>query len=135
MIKLTNNFFYSDIYHAENMADYKTNATKIKLSLAKRLNFSQTVDITVNNVYLERHKDKDDSFPHPLFKVYDETGFDLMLWDHESLGEKAYVSEILFKYYLKHDYAVIIEVNEYKNKYSYEKLYGKVRNLTPSFNF
>lgn len=135
MIKLKNNLFSPDVYFAENMADYKNNAPKIKLSFAQRLNFSPTVCINVNDVYLERYMDKEDFFPYQLFSVYDGTGFDLMVWNKESLEKKVYVSEIFFKYSLKHEYPVIIEVNKYKKKYSCEKLSVKIRNLTPSFNF
>ena len=150
MIKITNYIFRldPDIYLAENMGDYRENAPKIKIPFIQKIISIPRIYISINNVCIERLKVKDYIVPN-YFKVHDDTGEDIMIWDKgnplfsalhsfeevqekQFLKDKDWIQELFFRYYLNYDFPSIVEVNKYKKRYFQKE---PIRKLEEAFQF
>lgn len=144
MKKLTDNLILPDEYLAENVDDYKRNASAIKSGFI--LPYFYTY---LNGIYVEKfsakERPKEISPCFLTFKIMDDTGEDIAIWNREvnpckileDIGKASYgmhIKQILMKHYAE-DLTEIVSASNEILKSLEKKSNRKLKNLIPAGNF
>ncbi len=121
----------SDIYLAENIADYKEHAPKIKLPLYQKIQYwtqyknrlHYDAGIILMHIGIEMTV-----LPN-IFRIHDSSGEDIMYWNkdneyfgamhsyeeaRQNLKDNNWAADILVRYLIESDLPTIIEMKRYK---------------------
>ena len=156
LIRKCRSFRDSDIYLAENLADYKQSASSLEFPFYKRFPFSakfmDRAYIIFQNVGLKKLVDKEFEIPN-WFVLHDNSGQEVVCWDanHElfptiasfdevqaeqGLRDSDWVYDVLVRYLIWSNMSNIVRVNKHdfsNRKLEKDSLAERIRSFFPGY--